>query len=58
MEIRESYERVGRRIEGPKEDSYSTGRPRESAFLAFEGSQRLNPQPKKAQAGPRPPAHM
>jgi hypothetical protein len=33
MELRESYERVEGRTEGPKEDSDSTGRPTESINL-------------------------
>jgi hypothetical protein len=33
MEIRESCGRFRVRIEGPKEDKYSTGRPKESTNL-------------------------
>jgi hypothetical protein len=33
MELTKSYGRVGRMIEGPEEDSDSTGRPTESTIL-------------------------
>jgi hypothetical protein len=33
MELRESYGRVGRKIEEPKEDRDSKGRPKESTNL-------------------------
>ena len=46
MEVRDSYGRVGGRIEGPEGDRNSTGRPTESTNLDPWGSQRLNHQPK------------
>jgi hypothetical protein len=53
-----SYGRVGRRIEGLKEDSDSTGRPTELTNLDPGASQRLNHQPEREQAGPSPPAYI
>ena len=48
MELRESCGRVGRRIEGPKEDRDSTGRPTESTNLDPWGL----PETERAWAGP------
>ena len=46
MEHRDSYRRLGGRIEGPKGNSNSTGWPKESTNLDSWGSQSLNHQPK------------
>jgi hypothetical protein len=46
MELRESYGRIGRSIEGPEEERDSTGRPTESTNLDPGGSQGLNQQQK------------
>ena len=42
-ELRESYRRVGRRIEGPKRDGNSTGRPTESTNLDRWGLAEIEP---------------
>jgi hypothetical protein len=46
MDLGESYGRVGRKIEGPKEDRDSTERPTESTNLDPLSSQSLNHLPK------------
>ena len=56
MDLQESCRRVGGRIEGPQEDSDSTGRPTKSTNLDPWGLPETEPPTKKqAWAGPRPP---
>jgi hypothetical protein len=51
--------RVGGRIEGPKEDRDSTGRPTESTNLDPRGLLETEPPIKeRAWTGPRPPTYM
>ena len=59
MELRESFRRVGRKIDGPKEDKDSIGRPTISSNLdPWELPETQPPTKEQAQAGPRPPANM
>ena len=59
MELWESYERVGRKIEGHEEDRDSTERPTESTDLDPWGLQETESQTKEqAWAGPSLPVHI
>ena len=54
-----SYGRLGRRIEGPKEDKDSTERPTESTNLVLRGlPETESPTKEQAWAGPRPHEDM
>jgi hypothetical protein len=58
MELRESYGRVGRNIEGPEEDTDSTRRPTESTNLESWGLPETESLTKEwAGTGPSPPSH-
>jgi hypothetical protein len=55
MELREFYGRIGGRIEGPREDNNSTGRPIMSTNLDPWGLSETEPSIKEhIQVGPRP----
>ena len=59
MDLRESFGRVGIKIEGPKEDKDSIGRATESTNLdPWELPEPDSPTKEKAQAEPRYLSHM
>jgi hypothetical protein len=59
MELGESYGRVGRKIEGPKEDRDFKGRTIESTGLdPWELLETESPTEEHTWSGPGPPAHM
>jgi hypothetical protein len=62
MELGNSYRKIGGRIEGPKRDKNSTGRPAESTNLDTWSSQRLTHQQYKdwtnPPLSPPPPPHI